>query len=862
MKRQRVGGVFIIFIIMFSQGITEEVNIENYLENIRKKIKEIISNRALQSRRNIRGEDRERKSRARKKIIEKLATPFVLQRQHMIIEYKKENLSDNVAQLKTDKSLHLDSTTTSLNNVSSKNPIKNTILSFKVPNFTDIFKSFESKKFSDKSNKKVKEQLIGKTTQEYAHDNIYFQAIRKWIDEYLRTPTYFWSTVQSILIDNEKGRKYFTEYVCKNLVLIYANPFFISPMGVKGYNGLIILDPLNTDDSGAYKVTGKNIQNYRRIAREAIGINSKLCSDFVVINSEGKVIRELFEKVEECINLDAKCDKLNIYYYLVNIVKKSIGYFKNMKFVVYKKLVPIYLELWKHESERIKNGYSPVSSSQLNILLALLYYDTNFRRGLQAIEGILSRAGENFYTTSLEVFEREYKCEYKDKYDTLFNKYMAIKQDVVSRIKSIERSMPFLYDRIRGVINEDKNVFNISSLLEILKTNSDAHPLVGEIIFSNSFQGLVNTLDNFINNLVANIKDKKDTLCSSIFLGYLYYHVKDIYPYPFLVANQSPIRPYIESAVFYMNQMVLPSYRHNLIKSLFGALEYLPILSYLFYTNYYAYMFSKCIIKNDNVDKELGEFIKANKCILKGEPIDCSNNPAMVLLTKFLGKNGVSSTISLKNVDKIIGDIMVPAYKDISMSDDFKEVCSSFESCIEVMSWQERLFSSLCSRSVELTEKRYTFCPDDFKKCKDAAPETLCFVEDTSGDICERGMSYCISPEKCQTETCRNFPISEMDTFLNNLVQKEQFCKRLKNEVYNCCNKFGREYLALVGKVVEVCKNGFYRVNGQDVINIYKSFDKFVRDSFGDGFLITIKGRINSQKEQPFEFDDCSKVFQ
>lgn len=326
-------------------------------------------------------------------------------------------------------------------------------------------------------------------------------------------------------------------------------------------------------------------------------------------------------------------------------------------------------------------------------------------------------------------------------------------------------------------------------------------------------------------------------------------------------------------------------------------------------------MFSKCIIKKDDVDKELRKFVEENKCIFQGKSIDCSNNPAMDLLNKFISKKDYM--ITLKNIDRSIPDIIKtvseekdiilssplappkPAFgriniknciiskwlyregdtvsssteivhitnsdtgaiaaldlyspgilvaiikkegnpvkvgeviaklrinkylnNDVPMGEEFKGICSSIETCAHTP-----ILPVICSLAKEYVEKQYSFCPDKFKECKDSTQGSLCYIHN---DDCEVH-PYCLSKEKCSDDICRKFVTNETDAlFQNNIQRKEQFCKILKNDIYNCCNRLDK-YSNLIGTVLDTCKRGYYRINSRSADDIYINFNQFVSDNW------------------------------
>ncbi len=308
-----------IFIILISVTLQdEESDIQKFLENIKRSIQNVISR--TQRRKKIRNAKSIRhKKKIRKGLIQKLSNPFLLFRkpEHYIINVKSQNSRGRSGQWPGGKigkeNLRL------ISKVLRENPL----LSFKVPNFEKFLKKTPSQN-SSSPRRKENSNLEPSTQIEY---QTYFESIVGWMEEYARTPYHFWLTVQYVLFDNEKGRMYFSNYVCKNLTLYNnAQPFFWSPYGVKYYGDKKdALAPLVTDISGpykiVYKVSGTDIHYHKKIAKEKINARSDLCNDFVVLNSQGLLIKELFTSLNRCVNLF----KSNISYFLSDIECKELS---------------------------------------------------------------------------------------------------------------------------------------------------------------------------------------------------------------------------------------------------------------------------------------------------------------------------------------------------------------------------------------------------------------------------------------------------------------------------------------------------------------------------------------------------------
>ncbi len=611
----------------------------------------------------------------------------------------------------------------------------------------------------------------------------------------------------------------------------------------------------------------------------------------------------------------------------------SEKYFKNMKLVIEKKLIPIMLD---NQLGNATTRYTSTTKNEREILLLLLYYDTEFEKKLTSIENILFGVEK----AHLELLEQRYACKYNIPLKDIYEKTL---QDVLSAIENRKSS---LYELYAGLTNYNP-LHPITSIVDKLKT-ANVQDLFVDIISSNSFQNLIKGLDNFINGLINNIKNKSDILCSSTLLGYIYRYVNSIYPY--LTDSENPVRSYIEGAIFHINQTIKQEYNYSIIESLLGNLSYLPISGYLFYTNYYAYIFSKCIVKKEDIDKELKKFVEENKCIFQGQSINCSNNFAMDLLSKFLTKKDSTLKVALNNIDRTIPDIVkvtreekniiltsplpqvrgsdrihinsgiirkwlykegdkieggsstiahitdvdtnaitalavsdsgilsriikkegevikvgdpiaqmyIEVYlkNDIPIGEKFQDVCSLVKSCP-----QTSIPSIVCSSIKEYLDKQHTFCPDELKECKNTARGNLCYI---NSEVCQENGDdppYCLSTEKCTDDTCRKFITNEINAlFRNNIPRKEQFCKILKNDIYNCCSKLN-EYMNLTGTVLEVCNKGYYRVDSRVAVEIYNNFSTFISDNLGINFLAIMKRKLSNLDKEPFELDDCSKVF-
>lgn len=845
------GGIYVFLlalVILPGQDSEKSRDINNtnkFLENLHAILKKMIEARQkAEIRRKMKRKDKKVKIAIRKGIIKKLSTPSFLRPQHSIIKVYEEGKKNKDKNSDFKDSISGTEEKNSNSATISKNTRKyvDSLFSFKIIDFKKFLKQANIEK--KKPIKETSDNLP--SISQDIDTTLFFDDVVEWIREYIKKPAIFWSTVINLFGTNLEGQRYFEKNVCKG---ISSSVFFSEVTAINNFhfeNTTTIKELIMTSSMVFHILPPERIlqlsntlfgfNDYNKIARKKVFPESELCKDLVIIYWQGIVISNEFQKVAQCSNREC------IISILSKILTLSYPYFRNMKYVFHKKLSSIYIQL-KH------GEFQPNSvPTTYQTLLNYLYYDTFIKHKISTIAKLVGFLKEN----KIKELEQRYSCKYDTSLIILLERLLLFTEEKVDEfIKMTLQS--YTYSEILNNLKLAKDG-QLWALLNLFRTLQTDERLFNSILESEPLNNLLMDYDNFINNILNNLKSKKETLCNAVLLGYIFPFIKNE---GLVILKESFLKPYIEGAIFYAAQEEPTQFNYKILKSLFGNMTYLPIAGYLFYTTYYGYIFSKCVVKKEDEDIELKRFVEKNRCIFEGKAITCSGDLGMKLLKSLLWENEAEESILLKNLmeaeDKIIKyEWQVPSGENI------KNICNSFGFCRK---FGQAHLNSLCSLAEELVKNQYTFCPDELKECKEAVVESLCYIKNINGDECDNGMTVCLSPEKCQTETCKKYIVNEMDIFLNTINQKAQFCKVLKTDLYNCCKEFG-EYADFITSLLEVCDRGYYRINSLEVDKIKNDFNKFINESLGSNFLGYMKSRIYNLEKEPFEIDDCSKVFQ
>lgn len=782
--------VFIFFISTLILSSDDDVGVDKFLENIRRTIKEVIGKQSSILRRRQKGDEKKVKSVRRKRIIEKLATPFVLQPKHRIIEYEKGALSAGKESKNEGRwgngiegkgNIPSSSIISTVNRVWRENPA---LMLSGLPDIRKIISqrgAFTGK--WDRWNGGVSENRQVNPD----HYN-YVMGLRDWYVELAKRALILWSIVEEIFINNPDGFEYFSQAVCPGL---NKSHFFLSSACYDVYSdsmlpGNFLKQGLYLTSSGAFApYCFRFYKEYFKIEEmttflnlwenEKVSSGSDLCRDFLVLFSLGDKITWYELKLRGCEkNLTEKvCSvtNLNNNARMMNLLAKR--WFKMFKYV-FIKIAPFITKLIT------KPNFPKNENNEVNIetILSLLLYKNGIESKVRIVEEIYSKLRGLELNELVSKILRLNTCNFnldKEKSNLIKTIFTAFGN---SNLKSEE---------ISSLINELEQSNAFVSVFD--KLSSDAPNVLMEVMKSESFKSFVSQFD------VLKEKARKDKdVCSFLLLALLLGNEaclgkcaniddevgrskcrwecenkgreKNVDITDLLFTENR------EAIVFALKPDLIPPPKSANTNDIFDQLNKMAIFDYYIYKTLSLQKIATCGYGNIKLgEKDYEETLKQYKCIFDNKDLDVKcyfvDNVIMLAIIDYLGGNLELPRIRTK-LRKLEGKVIIDVVENALRTYLFKSDGDLFNCYKNYRKGyvDEQSVRYFCG-SVNRIQYLKRFCLAPLRKCEevnapDITPECkkmdeICDMY--NGDACEGGAivsEYCKDLEKqCNDATAQ-----------------------------------------------------------------------------------------------------------
>lgn len=641
--------VLIIFsALLLAQNDTEKDGVDKFLENIHQVLKKIVRFNDSKSRR---AKAKNSKTIIRKKIIEKLSTPFFRQPQHSIIEYNKKEKIDNIrTEVERNKIPDLQ-VSKSLERILRNNPV---LTPFKFPNPEKI-----KKILADINNKIANNNTTDKnqyaTPSSTTVNDKYVYSLREWYLDMSKNAIDFWSFFKRFFIDNDQRFSYLKNVLCHSELSgmrgkglkgkdIFSEMFSTNTLQHLNLETVWkIFSPLVCEDYKWYDDYSDECKLYRyiRLSQELPSdifqksfFSHSLCFTITTLNvfgykeihSKTKNLESIFNCIKNYRGDNAKvCENIeNKVTVLIPALKKYFKIAQN----IYKKqiLSTIYQMCYKEclcDDLGIKCLTIPQQSAQANEqnLLYLLFImgKDSIRKWLEKLErflGAIDITKVGNLVDSYQGMNEIYSCSetFKNLSNLISSVYLRVKNDgihygeVVSLKKWLETEEPatsfaelknflqkvqILHNKAREIF-EDSIIRKFSSIF--LEFNKDDNPVCSFIAYSLLFDkiGIDNILNMNFATLFEQVQDvKKRTLLYGFYTGKL-------------LSSE-------ETGIYYSRNFPVEKIKADTIKEAIGffnnifytnittpkiTLPALLFYDYYVYFYYLEYTLEKCITKD------------------------------------------------------------------------------------------------------------------------------------------------------------------------------------------------------------------------------------------------------------------------
>lgn len=448
--------ILIINLILLLQE-DSATEMTKFLENIRQTIKKAVE---TMKKRKTRKEGKNRsffRLKARKQIIQKLATPFVFRPQHMIIKYNKtqQNTQDKQQSKGTENQVQKSETLqniqiTAINRFLRQNPA---LMPFK---FHDIRQFLSKLSQPKKTTFKASNTSSSTFTTSATIDYSFLDALHDWYIQFLKGMLDFWLFFKKFFIDNPEGFKYLKHNICVGEIIegIGGNEIILLPSPGLGYLDSKLLNEialkLNKLEMEKYQFKNDLTNILRNILQNPK--NNIFCNASVFKNLLGdQTLQEILNiPIQNIISTIDDSKKYQILLNLPSIAKGSIQNTPLLKGRTYNDMTN-FISAW---------------TSKLNYLDYQLYsYFMSYKvdKCSGKITNNFNEWFEKEISAGMDPTKRFYECIYKDKEfrKCLNNSYKTDSGEIDSNYKALRE----LIDKFFNSISDRIELSNIDQIV-------------------------------------------------------------------------------------------------------------------------------------------------------------------------------------------------------------------------------------------------------------------------------------------------------------------------------------------------------------------------------------------------------------